>query len=195
LGGTKAKQADVLIVAATNKAYHPLVQQHALREDFFYRICVIEIQVPPLRERKEDISLLIEHFLNLYHRKQQQRQPEKASAPAILSGQVFEALYTYDWPGNIRELQNVLQRYLATQHLDATLPLIVSPDGSRVVPGMAIGSNADTLSDAVKAFEKQMIADALLKNQQNLSKTAASLKVPFSTLHRKVKQYRLRKDD
>jgi DNA-binding NtrC family response regulator len=157
---------------------------------------VIEIQVPPLRERKEDISLLVEHFLSLYHRKQQQRHLAKDSAPAVLPGQVLEALYAYDWPGNIRELQNVLQRYLATQHLDAALPLIVSPDGSnRAMPKMVIESTADTLYDAVKAFEKQIIADALLKNRQNLSKTAATLKVPFSTLHRKVKQYGLKDDD
>jgi DNA-binding NtrC family response regulator len=89
-------------------------------------------------------------------------------------------------------LQNVLQRYLATQHLDDALPLIVSPDGSRSRSNMVIDSPTTTLSDTVKAFEKQLIADALLKNQQNLSKAAASLKVPFSTLHRKVKQYGLR---
>ena len=195
LGSTQPKQADVLIVAATNKPYHSLIQQKTLREDFFYRICVIEIQVPPLRDRKEDISLLVEHFLSLYRRKQQQRHLPQNSAATVLPGQILEALYAYSWPGNIRELQNVLQRYLATLHLDDALPLIVSPDGSRSPSNIVVDSPSTTLSEAVKAFEKQVIADALLKNRQNLSKTAASLKVPFSTLHRKVKQYGLKADD
>jgi PAS domain S-box-containing protein len=193
LGSTTPKQADVLIVAATNQEWKPLVQQGRLREDFFYRVCVLEIQVPPLRERKEDLSLLIEHFLERLREKHQQLpQSETTQISATLPGPVLDTLYAYNWPGNVRELQNVLQRYIATQHLDMEIPLFASPH--RDAAGLTeFRFNTDGLSlpEAVKAVEKQLIAGALARNQQHKIKTAKMLGIPRSTLHRKIKEYDL----
>ena len=196
LGSTTPKQADVLLVAATNKEWKPLIEQGLLREDFFYRVCVIEIQVPPLRERRDDLPLLIEFFLDQYLRKQQSLRTEPSRVPGTLPGQILEALYVYDWPGNVRELQNVLQRYLATQHLDAGIPLISSrTQGTHTVAKSPMSPEGITLPDAVRAFEKQMIADALVKNQQHKINTARMLGIPRSTLHRKIKEYQIQESD
>jgi DNA-binding NtrC family response regulator len=105
----------------------------------------------------------------------------------------FNAL---DWPGNVRELQNVLQRYLATQHLDAGIPLISSlTQGTHAVAESPMSPEGITLPDAVRAFEKQMIADALVKNQQHKINTARMLGIPRSTLHRKIKEYQIQESE
>ncbi len=154
---------------------------------------VIEIRVPPLRERKDDLPLLIEHFLAQYRRKQQRLQAESSHVPTTLPGQILEALYAYDWPGNVRELQNVLQRYLATQHLGAEMPLIPPlSQGTRAVPDITLGLEDTTLPEMVRMFEKRMIADALVKNDHRKINTARMLGIPRSTLHRKLKEYGLR---
>jgi PAS domain S-box-containing protein len=197
LGSTIPKQADVLILAATNKDWKPLIKQGVLREDFFYRICVLEIRIPPLRERKEDLPLLIEKFLEHYADKQRTSRPDAASAALDkLPGQILEALHVYDWPGNVRELQNVLQRYLATQHLDPELSLLV-PTRTIVPPGATQPQPWDDrpLPEAVRAFEKQTILAALKKNQQHKIHTAAMLGIPRSTLHRKIKEYQIQDEE
>ncbi|PIE31251.1 sigma-54-dependent Fis family transcriptional regulator [candidate division KSB3 bacterium] len=193
LGDTHAKQADVLLVAATNKAWKPLIQEGTLREDFFYRICVIEIQVPPLRDRKEDLSLLTEHFLSLFARKQKQSGLNALPVPSTVPGDIQEALYRYNWPGNVRELQNVLQRYLATQHLTEELDLLL-PRRQEHLSGVSLSQLPRGLSlpDAVKECEKQLIMQALEQNRQHKINTAKMLGIPRSTLHRKIKEYRIR---
>jgi len=196
LGSNTPKQADVVIVAATNKDYHTLLEQGQLRKDFFYRICVIEIRVPPLRERKDDIPLLIEHFLTQYRRKQEELHGrELTDLPTdqtILPVDLIQALYTYQWPGNVRELENVLQRYLATYDLDRVLSqLAVSAGTCRAAPDMMIPPHGATLTEAIKAFERQMIADVLARNRNHTGKTAEMLGIPQSTLYRKIKQYQL----
>ena len=184
---TTPKQANVLLIAATNRDYKTLLQQGKMREDFFYRVCVIEIPVPPLRERKDDLPLLIDHFLELARRKRESLPANAPRIPDTLPGHVVESLYRYDWPGNVRELQNTIQRYLATQHLDGTLPLI-----QQNAPARALSSAPNieglSLSDAMNAFEKQVILDALEKNQQHKIQTAKMLGIPRSTLHRKIKE-------
>ena len=195
IGDTRSKQADVLLVAATNKAWKPLIQEGKLREDFFYRICVIEITVPPLRERKEDLPLLIEHFLTLFSRKQKQNGLAAPQIPSALPGDIQEALYHYHWPGNVRELQNVLQRYLATQHLTEEIALLLpahqekptGPAFSQLPPGLS-------LPESIKECEKQFIIQALEQNNQHKIKTAKMLGIPRSTLHRKIKEYRIQED-
>ena len=136
LGSTQPKQADVLIIAATNTNCQEQIAKERLRKDFFYRIGVIEITVPPLRERKEDLSLLIEHILNQYSQKQLAMH---GSAPvdlptdqSMLPGELVQGLYAYDWPGNVRELQNVLQRYLATHNIQAVLQTLGVSANSRL---------------------------------------------------------------
>jgi PAS domain S-box-containing protein len=192
LGSTIPKQANVLLLAATNKEWKPLMKQGLLREDFFYRVCVIEIRVPSLRERKDDLPLLIEHFLDQYFRKQQKLQTGSLRAPITLPGQILDALYAYDWPGNVRQLQNILQRYLATQSLGEEILLSVSSaPGIRSVSAIAMNTAGLSLPEAVNAFEKRMITEALAKNQDHKINTAKMLGIPRSTLHRKLKEYQI----
>lgn len=196
LGSTTAKQADVVIVAATNKDYQEEIQQNRLRKDFFYRIGVIEIRVPALRERKDDLPLLIEHILDDYRQKQIQFQgnapQELPISQTMLPGELMQVFYTYDWPGNVRELQNVVQRYLATHDVPAILALLGRSRGVRPLPETFPVQTNLSLSATVQAFEKQVIVDMLTRNQHHIGRTAEMLGVPRLTLHRKIKKYQLK---
>ncbi len=196
LGSNVPKQADVLIVAATNKDPQEEIQHGRLRHDFFYRICVIEIKVPPLRDRKDDLPLLIEHILE-HHRHKQLRMHgdtgEHAPVdPAMLPGELVHALYVYEWPGNIRELQNILHRYLATQNLASVLALISDSQGSRS-PGIPQTAPVarPSLADMVQTLEKRVIAEVLAHNRYRVEPTARELQIQLRTLYRKIKQYDL----
>jgi transcriptional regulator with PAS, ATPase and Fis domain len=101
--------ADFRIISASNTALDDKVNSGHMRNDFFYRIQVIHIQLPPLRHRKQDIPLLVEHFL---------RKMKGPSGRLSIPGRIMDTLIAYDWPGNVRELRNVLQRYVALGHLD-----------------------------------------------------------------------------
>jgi transcriptional regulator with PAS, ATPase and Fis domain len=196
LGSTTAKQADVVIIAATNKDYQEEIRQNRLRKDFFYRIGVIEIRVPALRERKDDLPLLLEHILEDYRQKQMQLQgnspQELPVSQTMLPGELVQVFYTYNWPGNVRELQNVVQRYLATQDAPAILALLGRSGGSRLIPEAFPVQVKLSLSETVQAFEKQVIADMLARNQHHIGRTADMLGIPRLTLHRKIKKYQLK---
>jgi PAS domain S-box-containing protein len=196
LGSTTAKQADVVIIAATNKDYQEEIRQNRLRKDFFYRIGVIEIRVPALRERKDDLPLLLEHILEDYRQKQMQLQgnspQELPVSQTMLPGELVQVFYTYNWPGNVRELQNVVQRSLATQDAPAILALLGRSGGSRLIPEAFPVQVKLSLSETVQAFEKQVIADMLARNQHHIGRTADMLGIPRLTLHRKIKKYQLK---
>jgi len=195
LGSPKSKQADVVIVAATNRDRNSLVEQGGLRQDFFYRICVIEIQTPPLRNRKEDLPLLIEFFLDQYRGKQERihkRIPHDLPVDqTMFPPDVIQALYAYDWPGNVRELQNVLQRYLATQHLDLNISLISTRKRAHNIRGIALDFENMTLPEAVNTLEKQMITDVLARNEHHRLNTATTLGITRRALQYKLKKYGL----
>ncbi len=171
VGEQKVKQTDVRIVAATNRNLQDHVKQGCMRQDFFYRINVIPITIPPLRERREDIPLLVEHFLQVYYADFQQN---------MLPGEIQEALCDYDWPGNIRQLQNVLLRYLTLHILDF---------GENEKNRPAKTSEVQGMWEAVKALEKRLIVDALAKNQGHKTNTAKTLQIPVRTLRRKMLEY------
>lgn len=177
VGDQAVKHADVRIIAATNRNLKEQVKHGAMREDFFYRLNVIVITVPPLRERKEDVPLLVEFFLKQYG---------KQEHPMVLPGRVLEALYLYDWPGNIRQLQNVIQRYLTLNILDFQDALYEFPE-TETVPN----HSGLKFHDAVEAFEKQFLQKVLAQNHGHRRETAAMLGIPLRTLHRKLKQYDL----
>jgi len=184
VGSVKIKQSDIRIIAATNRDLMEQVNRKAIRPDFFYRIHVLPITLPPLRERKEDIPLLVEHFIALYRREEGHlRLPEK----------VMEILFGYDWPGNVRELQNAIQRYLTDKKLDflsATYPLETAPE----TPALSLQSyKEESLGTVLEAFEKQFIAETLKNQKWKKSKTAQLLGVSRKTLFRKMKQYGLEK--
>jgi transcriptional regulator with PAS, ATPase and Fis domain len=178
VGSNKAKCSNFRIIAATNKNLMELVNRHLMREDFFYRMHVIPVTVPPLRERKEDIPLLVEHFLKIYSdSKDRQSLPVK----------IFEAIYNHDWPGNVRELENVLKRYLSIQRLD-----FINPHKSHTAnKGNDSMRESAGLRDAVELFEKDYIAKVLDQNYWHRGKTAKMLGIPERTLYRKLKKFQL----
>jgi PAS domain S-box-containing protein len=181
VGGTKTKDADFRIISATNKNLRDLVNGGFMRDDFFYRLQVIPITLPPLREHKEDIPLLVDHFLQLND------NGEKRS----ISSKIMEAFMGYDWPGNIRELQNVLHRYLAVKRLDfIDMPRsrIVAPDNGSTEE---FGLEGLEFHTAVEGFEKDLILKALECSQWHKAKAASMLSLPRRTFFRKLKYFGL----
>lgn len=193
LGSTHPKQSDVLIIAATNVDCQKEIEEGRLRQDFFYRIAVIEIQIPPLRMRKDDLPLLIDHFLELLHQKKSKsHHGELFEMPmdlSMLPGELVQALYAYDWPGNVRELQNILLRYRATQDVNVLLPQLKHAESNfSMVQTMAM-PNQINLPEAIKSYEKKLINDVLSHNHRNTRKTAAMLGIPLTTLYYKIKTH------
>ncbi len=181
LGGTQIKKPDVRIISATNRNLSDLVRTGKMREDFFYRIHVIPIHLPPLRERREDIPLLIEHFL-----KERGHGTELAAIP----GEVLRSLYAHDWPGNIRELQNVLQRYMAMGRLDFLDNNGHAPQASNGAVFEPASPERD-LRISVESFERNLILKTLEENQWRRERTARALGVSRKTLFRKMRDHGL----
>jgi DNA-binding NtrC family response regulator len=182
LGAPRSKQVDVRIISATNKDLKTYLREGLIREDFFYRIRIIVINLPPLRERSEDIPLLAEHFLKLYG---------DGKSCCSISGRIMDTLCSYHWPGNVRELQNELQRYLAEQRLEFIG--IGQPAGENEShgPGFDIDISRTTFQEAVEAFEKEVLKKALLHNDWHRGNTAKQLNIPSKTLYNKIKRYGL----
>ena len=174
VGDNRPKHSDFRVIAATNRNLREMVRDGRIREDFFFRIHIIPITLPPLRERREDIPLLVDHYLNQFT--QGQKMPE-------LPGKALGALYKYDWPGNIRELQNVLRRYLATNRLDF---LEQPPDPAAAQPQADEGGG---LHEAVARFERTLIEKCLTEQRWHRSNTAKALKIDRKTLFLKMKEY------
>ncbi|MCW7754443.1 sigma 54-interacting transcriptional regulator [Desulfobotulus sp. H1] len=172
LGGTSPQKSDFRLIAATNRDLTKEVREGRMREDFFYRINILAIHLPPLRERREDIPLLVDHFVH--------QQPK--SAPAIPPG-MMEALLHHDWPGNVRELQHTLQRFFTLHQTD--LPNLFP---SRTPP---LSSGSRVLSDAVAAFERQHILKVLEENNWQKARTATILGIHRKTLFIKMRDYGL----
>jgi len=188
VGGTKLLKVDVRVIAASNKNLAKEIEKGAFRDDLFYRLNVLPIEVPPLRERTEDIPLLVRHFLRLHAAEQGLKAKEVT--PAAL-----EALQAYDWPGNIRELRNLVERLMimvsgpAIEASDV-MQFLESRPGSQAPapaqPSVATKAYA-SLRDARNAFEREYIARKLRENNWNVSRTADNLKIERSHLHRKIK--------
>jgi len=182
VGGNETKHTDIRIIAATNRNLIKNVEKGLIREDFFYRIHIIPIHLPPLRERREDIPLLIEHFIKTLGQK-------KAIPP--LTGKMLEILLNHRWPGNVRELQNVLYQYIALNKFD-----LVDSSSSAEPESIHIYSDNTTESqktfhEALANFEKKLILNALEQNRWHREKTAASLGLPARTFFRKMKKHGL----
>ena len=178
VGSNQVKNSDVRFIAATHKNLLDLVNKGLMREDFYYRINITSIHLPPLRERKEDFPLLIDHFLNKY-------DDGNITLPAI-TGKVFEALSNYHWPGNVRELQNTLYRYVIQQELDFVgMPLADSIKPDVIADQETLESQC--FQTAIQDFEKKLITRALERNQWHREKAAESLGIPRRTFFRKLK--------
>ena len=176
VGGSKNIKVDVRIIAATNKALQDEIKKGNFREDLYFRLNVIPIYVPPLRERKDDIPLLVEHFLNSFARQYGKKIKEVSKATSL-------ALMAYDWPGNVRELKNTIERLVImsqTNLIDVKEPLSVIEEKTDFF-------NYKTLKEARKNFEGRFILKKLEANNWNVTKTADELDIERSNLHRKIK--------
>ena len=182
LGGKKPIKVDVRILAATNRDIEEAARVGAFREDLFYRLNVISIHMPPLRERKEDIHLLANHFLDSCNRK-------FAKNLRGFDFSVIEAFMDYDWPGNVRELENVIERAVVLSPHDmitrSYLPKKLADLGARELPGLAEG-NLNLVE-----IEKKVILAALDKSGWNQSRTAAVLGISRKQLRTKMKNLKI----
>ena len=192
VGGLEELQADIRVIAATNQDLARAIAEGRFREDLYYRINVIPITLPPLRDRREDIPLLAEHFVAKYT-----DQMEKAITS--LSHGALELLQRYDWPGNIRELENVIERAVALEPTPTILPESLPAAIRGDVPARTPAAPADGLPDAgfdleahVKEIERGYIAEALKRAGGVQVKAAELLGMSFRSFRYYVKKYNLR---
>jgi two-component system response regulator PilR (NtrC family) len=184
LGGVDTIKVDVRIIAATNVDLRDLVKAQEFREDLFYRLNVITVQLPALRERKEDLPLLVQHFLDKYG--------EESSKPGLLlTPAAMDRLSAYDWPGNVRELQNEVQRMM----IQAEPGAFVTADllSSRMRKGEDVVSKAGVrrgnLKETMLAVEKYIVFEALREHDGNKTSTAKALGITREGLHKKLRQF------
>ena len=182
VGGNATIKVDVRIIAATNKDLEAEVGRGNFRNDLYFRLNVIPIAVPPLRERKEDIPLIVDHFLNSLASEYGQ-QLKKLTPEAI------RELQEYSWPGNIRELRNLIER-LVIMTPSATIDAkdLQLASGTHEVPDYF---TYNTLKEAREAFERDFISKKLEENKWNISRTAELLDIERSNLHKKLKAYNI----
>ncbi|HEY4179065.1 MAG TPA: sigma 54-interacting transcriptional regulator [Kofleriaceae bacterium] len=184
VGDTEPRSSDVRIIAATNRDLQAMVAAGTFREDLYYRIHVINVQLPALRERVDDIPLLIEHFLARHRRQRIKR----------LTGECSAQMLAYPWPGNVRELENEIERLvvlagdellIGAELLSPRIRQYAVPEGAPPTP------DPDSLPLAVEALEKRMIAAALRRHDGNKTRAAEELKVSRRNLIRLVQKYGL----
>jgi PAS domain S-box-containing protein len=184
LGGIKLKKSDFRVIAATNRNLVKLVKDGRMREDFFYRIRILPVQLPPLRERKEDIPLLIDHFLSTLNKDKQAPRPH-------LPVRVREAMESYNWPGNVRELHNVLHTFITLGKLDLMGQISMPVDDEEAMAKMPDASG-DSLRQRMDAIEKQLIVSALESVRWHRGRAAKVLQLNYKTLQRKMKAHGIR---
>jgi DNA-binding NtrC family response regulator len=179
VGGTETIRVDTRVIAATNKNLKELVKLNRFREDLFYRLNVIPVLIPPLRERKNDIPLLVQLFLRQYEREHQLKN-------VTIEPKAVEKLKRYPWPGNIRELDNVLLRAAITAPEGKIREEDLFLDEEAAVFNVERGGEAISLDD----LEKQTILEALRTHHGNRTHAARALGISLRTLRNKIRQYR-----
>ena len=186
VGGTRTMKVDVRVIAASNKDLQEEIGKGTFREDLFYRLNVVPLEVPPLRERREDIPVLVRHFLREFAAEYGQR-------PKTIDDAALDLFVRYPWKGNVRELRNFIERMMIMVPGPAiTLPDVPAPisspkTGTRPDAGALPAGAAATLKEARAAFEREFIRQKLKENNGNISKTADEIDVERSNLHRKIK--------
>ncbi len=194
LGSNETVRVDVRILAATNADLRKLVDEGKFREDLYYRLSVINIVLPPLRERKEDIPRLIDHFFAKYCRENEKFLKPDGSSALAFESEAMQLLMDHTWPGNVRELENVVERavVLASQ---PTVPASVLPDYLQQIGGMGVrhGENGQLSPDAslfeiLADFERRKIIEALENARWSQTEAAERLRIPLSTLNQKIKR-------
>jgi two-component system nitrogen regulation response regulator NtrX len=189
IGGAKAVQVDVRVLAATNKELGLEIDEQRFREDLLYRLNVVEINVPPLRERLEDVPALVGHFT--------QQLAQAAGVPAKqFTDDAIARLQSRAWPGNIRELRNAVERALIL----GSGKVVTAADIDRLFPGVegalapAEASRAQTFESFKQEAEKSFLQAKLREHDWNVSETARSLKMPRSNLYKKIERYGLSRE-
>jgi transcriptional regulator with PAS, ATPase and Fis domain len=183
LGGTHEIQVDVRIIAATNVDLHQAVREGRFREDLFYRLNVICLELPPLRARRQDIPLLAAHFLKVY--------ADENDVPApTLAPEAMRILMDYEWPGNVRELENAMERgvVLATTRTITPDLLPASLTGNTYSASLLDHRPDASLFDLMEEIERRIIADRLERCHWNQTEAAEYFKIPLSTLNQKIKR-------
>jgi len=179
LGAVASAKADVRIIAATNKKLSDLVEQKRFRDDLYYRINVMKLELPPLRDRKEDIPLLVDHFIARFNRLH-------GKNISCVTNEVLASLLAYDYPGNVRELENIIEHcfvlcqgeIIERRHLPAS-----------VCPPEGLEPSATGQIKTLKQMESVLIIEALRRNKGNQAAAAKDLGIDKSTLYRKLKAY------
>jgi two-component system, NtrC family, nitrogen regulation response regulator NtrX len=192
VGGERAIRVDVRVIAATNKDLEKEIEAVRFREDLYFRLNVVPIHVPPLRERREDIPMLVRHFTT--GAIEQQRLPPRGFAP-----EAVDRLAAMEWPGNVRELRNTVERLLIL----ARGPEITAADVDRLVAAPGAGGGglpgevlaAPTFADFKERAERAYILARLREHEWNVSETARAIDMPRSNLYKKIERYRLVRED
>jgi two-component system, NtrC family, nitrogen regulation response regulator NtrX len=182
VGGNASLQVDVRVIASTNKDLEKEIELGNFREDLYYRLNVIPFQLPPLRERKEDIAALTRYFLDDFARRYTKKSP-------TLTRKAMEVLENYPWPGNVRELRNIMERLvIMTPH--ARLDVFDLPDSilRRTVLHEVEPDEPGSLQSAREKFERGFILQKLAENKGSVSRTAQALEIERSNLYRKMRQ-------
>ena len=191
VGGTETIKVDIRLIAATNQDLESLVEDGRFRNDLYYRLKVVTIQIPPLRERREDIPMLVKHFVDLLERTDR-------VTPREISRGALERLQGLEWAGNVRELRNTVERLLILSSGDlieeTDVEFLVSGGGS----GVGMGSEllqADTFSTFKEQAERAFLLQKLREHDWNVSETARAIDMPRSNLYKKMERYGLARED
>ncbi len=190
VGGTETIALDVRVISASNRDLAQMVEEGSFRQDLFYRLVVFPITLPPLRDRREDIPLLVEHFLEKHAR-------DAGKKVTRVEPKAMEALASHGWPGNVRELENVVHRTLLVVaglelKLDDLPPNIIASESGVSSPVNAVEARSSSGPKSLEDLEREAIVAAMESNRGNLSDVARQLGIGRSTLYRKLEQYGLR---
>lgn len=184
IGGEEILQSDVRLISATNKTAQTEIEEGTFREDLYYRLNIVPIQIPPLRQRREDIPLLIEHFLAHFC----QRHNRDAK---VVAADAMQQLASLHWPGNVRQLRNVVERLIITVADDVIHATDIPSDLNPTATSLGNSIPPATLADAVEEAEKTAIVAALAACDYHREQTAKMLGVSVRTLHYKMNRYEL----
>jgi transcriptional regulator with PAS, ATPase and Fis domain len=185
IGGMRQLKVDLRYITATNRDLKASCQRGTFREDLFYRLNVINIHLPPLRERMEDVPLLAKHFV------QEHAPKRKDILIKCISGEAMSLLLDHAYPGNVRELENIIERAISFANTPEILPADL-PEFLRQAPAKARNKSASLrLKEALAIFERETISNALIESSGNISRAASALGIYRQQLQRKIKQHKI----
>ena len=194
VGSNESIRVDVRLIAATNADLRKLVEEGKFREDLYYRLNVINLNLPPLRERKEDIPLLVDYFFTRYCRENEKFLNNDGRSMLSFEPDAMQILMEHNWPGNVRELENVVERAVVLT-TTTSVPAHVLPDHLQQASGMRISRDTNgmvapdaSLFEIVADFERRKIIEALELVSYSQTEAAESLRIPLSTLNQKIKR-------